>query len=234
MYKFIVGTCFWGLGAVGVVTGYGLEDLGAGVQVPVGLRIFTSPCRPGRHTRLPTQWLPGGGGLFPRGLSGQGVKLTAHLQPVPRSRKLGSIHPLSIRLHGVVLKYLSTGTILPFFTNLKVTTHLWGNDAESISSPPPTPKISVFTEVYPKVYCKYVLFVDQFPGKINTILWFNCCGTVIHEHCYMEQSSTSLIVRTCLPSSLFALWTKVSVRRQYLKLHSKWHVNTILNASSRS
>jgi hypothetical protein len=53
---------------------------------------------------------------FPGGESGKGVKLTVHLQLVPRSRKCGSIHPLPIRLHGVVLSYLSTGTTLPFFT----------------------------------------------------------------------------------------------------------------------
>jgi hypothetical protein len=31
------------------------------------------------------------------------VKLTTHLQLVPRSRKRGSLHPLPIHLHGVVL-----------------------------------------------------------------------------------------------------------------------------------
>jgi hypothetical protein len=39
----------------------------------------------------PTQWVPG---LFPRGQSGRGVKLTTHLQLVPKSRKCGPIHPL--------------------------------------------------------------------------------------------------------------------------------------------
>jgi hypothetical protein len=36
-----------------------------------------------------------------------------NLQLVPRSRKCGSIHPLPIRLHGVVLNWLSTGITLP-------------------------------------------------------------------------------------------------------------------------
>jgi hypothetical protein len=31
---------------VGLATGYGLEDQGVGVRVPVWARIFTSPCRP--------------------------------------------------------------------------------------------------------------------------------------------------------------------------------------------
>jgi hypothetical protein len=42
------------------------------------------------------------------------VNLTTHLQLVPWSRKFGSIHPLPIRLYGVVLNELSTGTTLPF------------------------------------------------------------------------------------------------------------------------
>jgi hypothetical protein len=38
------------------------------------------------------------------------VKLTIHLQLVPRSRKCGSIDPFPIHLHGVVLNSLSIGT----------------------------------------------------------------------------------------------------------------------------
>jgi hypothetical protein len=34
--------------AVGIATGYGLDDQGVGVRVPVGARIFTSPRRPDR------------------------------------------------------------------------------------------------------------------------------------------------------------------------------------------
>jgi hypothetical protein len=34
--------------AVGIATGYGLDDRGVGVWVSVGVRIFTSPCRPDR------------------------------------------------------------------------------------------------------------------------------------------------------------------------------------------
>jgi hypothetical protein len=32
--------------AVSIATGYGLDDQGVGVQVPVGSRIFSSPLRP--------------------------------------------------------------------------------------------------------------------------------------------------------------------------------------------
>jgi hypothetical protein len=34
--------------SVGIATGYGLDDRGGGVRVPVGSRIFTSPYRPDR------------------------------------------------------------------------------------------------------------------------------------------------------------------------------------------
>jgi hypothetical protein len=43
-----------------------------------------------------------------------GVKLTTHLQLVPRSRKYGSIHPLPHMPLYVVLNLLSTETNLPF------------------------------------------------------------------------------------------------------------------------
>jgi hypothetical protein len=44
--------------AVGIATGYGLDDRGVGVRVSVGLRIFTSPCHPDRL--CPTQLLSNG------------------------------------------------------------------------------------------------------------------------------------------------------------------------------
>jgi hypothetical protein len=31
---------------VGIVAGYGLDDVGVGVRVPVGVRVFSSPHRP--------------------------------------------------------------------------------------------------------------------------------------------------------------------------------------------
>jgi hypothetical protein len=48
--------------AVGIATGYGLDDRGVGVQVPVGSRIFCYPRRPERlwkTTQPPIQWVPG-------------------------------------------------------------------------------------------------------------------------------------------------------------------------------
>jgi hypothetical protein len=47
---------------VGTATGYGLNDSGVGVRVPVGSRNFSSPRRPDRlwgPTQPPIQWVPG-------------------------------------------------------------------------------------------------------------------------------------------------------------------------------
>jgi hypothetical protein len=53
--------------AVGIATGYGMDDIWLGIRVPVGSGIFTALYRPDRlwtHAAfLPT----GMGGLFPKG-----------------------------------------------------------------------------------------------------------------------------------------------------------------------
>jgi hypothetical protein len=55
-------------GAVGIATGYGLDDREVEVRVPVGSRIFSSP-RPDR-LRGPLTFLPSGyRGLFPQGIA---------------------------------------------------------------------------------------------------------------------------------------------------------------------
>jgi hypothetical protein len=76
--------------AVSIATGYGLDDRGFGVRVPVGSRIFL--CSPDRLWG-PLSLLSNGYW----GYSGRGVKLTTHLQLVPRS--IGSIHPLPFGEH---------------------------------------------------------------------------------------------------------------------------------------
>jgi hypothetical protein len=100
---------------VGIATGYGLGHRGVGVRVPVGARIFSSPLCPDQPWGPPNLLSNGYWGLFPREWNSRGVKLTTHFQLVPRSRKYGSIHPLPIRIHGVVLNSLSTGTTFPFY-----------------------------------------------------------------------------------------------------------------------
>jgi hypothetical protein len=79
---------------VGIVNAYGLDDRGVGVRIPVWSRILTSPHHQNRLWGLPNLLFNEYQRLFPRGESGRRVKLTTHLELVPRSRKHGSIHPL--------------------------------------------------------------------------------------------------------------------------------------------
>jgi hypothetical protein len=53
--------------SVGIATGYGLDDQGVGIQVPIGVRIFSSPCRTDRLWGPPNLVSNGygGGGSFP-------------------------------------------------------------------------------------------------------------------------------------------------------------------------
>jgi hypothetical protein len=105
---------FWSwYSLVSIATGYGLNNRGVGILVPVGSRIFSTSPRPALGpTQPPILWIAED--LSP-GLKRPGRELILHLQLVPRSRKCGSIYIHSpIRLHGVVLNYLNTGTTLLF------------------------------------------------------------------------------------------------------------------------
>jgi hypothetical protein len=53
--------------SVGIATGYGLDDRGVGVRVPVGSRIFSSTRRPDRLRGPPNLLSNGYPGLCPRG-----------------------------------------------------------------------------------------------------------------------------------------------------------------------
>jgi hypothetical protein len=50
-----------------IATGYGLDNRGVGVWVPVGSRILSSPCRPDWLCGQPNHLSNGYRGLFPRG-----------------------------------------------------------------------------------------------------------------------------------------------------------------------
>jgi hypothetical protein len=44
----LISTSYQRCSSVGIATGYWLDDRGVGVRVPVGSRIYSSPCRPDR------------------------------------------------------------------------------------------------------------------------------------------------------------------------------------------
>jgi hypothetical protein len=81
--------------AFGKPSGYGLDDRGVGVRVPMGEMLFTTQCCPNRLWDPPSLLSHGYRVLFPWGWSAWGVKLTTQLQLVPRSKKYRSIYPFS-------------------------------------------------------------------------------------------------------------------------------------------
>jgi hypothetical protein len=90
--------------SVDIATGYGLDDQGVGVWVPVSSRIFSSPRRPDRLWGPPSLLSNGYKGAVSPVLK-RPERETDHSPPTSAEvRKCGSIHPLLIRLHGVVLK----------------------------------------------------------------------------------------------------------------------------------
>jgi hypothetical protein len=116
------GQCSWQSDRLRIV------DLGVGVRVSVRSRFFSSPRRPDLFWGPPSLLFNSNRGIFPSRLSGRDLKLILCLQLLPRSRIRESTHPLRpvtgialllhihfpMRLHGVVLNLLGTGTISPF------------------------------------------------------------------------------------------------------------------------
>jgi hypothetical protein len=104
--------------AVGLANGYRLDDRGVDRSSSPGrLKNFlfsTSSTLTLGSTQLPIQWVPGA--LSLGGKAAGGVKLYTHLQLVLRSRNMDLYIHFPLRLHGVALNWLSTGTTLPYLT----------------------------------------------------------------------------------------------------------------------
>jgi hypothetical protein len=86
--------------SVGIATGYGLDGAGS---IPGGSKIFPSAQLPGQNWDPLSLLSNEHRGLFPRGYSGRGVKLTTHIHLVPSSRKVELYLHSLLRLHGIVL-----------------------------------------------------------------------------------------------------------------------------------
>jgi hypothetical protein len=70
-----------------------LDDWGFGSQQGLGIFVFTTASKPALGpTQPPIQWVPGAISLV---VKRGGVRLTTHLQLVPRPRMCGAIPPLS-------------------------------------------------------------------------------------------------------------------------------------------
>jgi hypothetical protein len=102
--------------AVGIATSYWLDDRGVEVWVAMVSRIFTSPCRSDKLWGPPNLLSSGYKGAPSPGVKRPGVKLTTHLQLVPRSGKHGSIHLL---LHTSSWRSAETTLPLPIYELLK-------------------------------------------------------------------------------------------------------------------
>jgi hypothetical protein len=108
--------------AISIATGYWLDDRGVGVRVPVGSRIFNSPCRPERLWGPPNLLSKGYGGSFPGGKAAWAWSWP-HTSNKCRGQGNVDLYIHSpIRLHGVVLNLLSTETTLPFLPFIRSST----------------------------------------------------------------------------------------------------------------
>jgi hypothetical protein len=94
-----------------IATGYGPDHRGIWVRLPMRTRIFNSPYRPDRLRGPPNLLSNGYRELLPWGKA-TGPWSWPLVWSSAEAKKTWSIHPLHIRLHGVVLSQLSTGTTL--------------------------------------------------------------------------------------------------------------------------
>jgi hypothetical protein len=88
--------------SVGISTGYGMEDQRGGSSSPGRVNKFhfsISPRPALGSTQTPIKWVPGA--RFP-GVKRQGREADRSPPTSAKVKKCGSIHPLPIRLHGVM------------------------------------------------------------------------------------------------------------------------------------
>jgi hypothetical protein len=76
--------------SVDIATGYGLDDRGFGVRIPVLSEIFTFPYRPDRLQHSVQRILK----VLLSGLKRQGLEAATHFELVPKSTRRGCIYPL--------------------------------------------------------------------------------------------------------------------------------------------
>jgi hypothetical protein len=100
--------------AVDIVSGYGLDDRGAGVLAPVWWRISSSPCRPdqlwGPHSLLSNGYRET---IYSMGEATRLWSWPSHT-PVPRSRMVELYLHSPFHFHGMTLNSLGNGVTSTF------------------------------------------------------------------------------------------------------------------------
>jgi hypothetical protein len=110
----------------------GFNNQGVTVRVLKGSRIFTSPCCLDQLWARPISYPMGTRSSFPGSKAAHKFKLSIHPQLPLRSRKCDLHMDSPMRLHGVVLNWLSTGIYLPTLMrlqrcSLELLKQIWGH-----------------------------------------------------------------------------------------------------------